>query len=214
MIQQPRVIAVPLFCGICLLLHVLISPFLRLPFAFGTEDFFIADVLKASLPLQVAPLKTGEVWRTLSYALLHGSWIHLTLNLFGLWLTGGTLERQFGWRTTLRVLLMGCAAGAVGFVVSLLLDPRLSPATTCIGASALLTACIGTLTTAFPKHHVTLWVFVLPIRLRTLWLAPTMFLILAAESLFPLFGTAYGAHLGGWLAGLLAGSLLRSQTNP
>ena len=215
MTQQPRVLAVPFFCGICLVLHVLASPFLRLPFAFGTEDFFIADLLTSTLPLQIAPLQTGEGWRTLSYALLHGSWLHLLFNLFGLWLTGNTLERQFGWATTLGVFFVGATAGAAGFVASLLLDPRLSPATTCLGASAILTACIGTLTTAFPKHHLTLWLLFIPIRVRTLWLAPALFCLFATECLFPHLGTAYGAHLGGWLAGLLIGGfLLRSRANP
>ncbi|MBQ9694349.1 MAG: rhomboid family intramembrane serine protease, partial [Kiritimatiellae bacterium] len=122
MVRQTRTIAVPVFCGLCFFLYLLTIPTLRLPLSWGVEDFFIADILHTSLPLRVAPLQTGEFWRIITYALLHGSWWHTLLNLFGLWITGNTLERVIGWRQMTLILLIGAVAGAAGMIGSLLLD--------------------------------------------------------------------------------------------
>jgi membrane associated rhomboid family serine protease len=195
---------VPLFCVLCLFVQILLLPDLRLPLPLASEDFFIADWLKATLPLTASHLQAGELWRAATYALLHGSWWHLVANLFGLWITGRTLEARIGWRKTAMLLLLGATAGAAGFMGSLLLDPRLSPHTTCIGASAILTACIGALSTYAPKADITLLIAVFPLRVRAFWLIPLMLCIFTLECLYPHFGTAYGAHFGGWLAGLLA----------
>lgn len=206
-----RPVTVPLVCGLCLVVQVLLMPELRLPLPIGAEDVFIADWLRRTFPLQVAPLHADEVWRIFSYALLHGSWGHLVLNLFGLWITGITLEKVIGRVATLFLILTGCAAGAAGFFAGLLLDPRLSAGMTCIGASAILTACIGAVTTLALGERVTLWIIAFPVRLPAALLLPLMFLIFGVECAFPQFGTAYGAHLGGWLAGLLGGLLLRKR---
>jgi membrane associated rhomboid family serine protease len=208
-----RSIAVPLFCALCLCVQIALLPDLRLPLPLAMEDFFIADWLQQKLPLTAHALQTGDLWRVISYALLHGSWWHLIANLFGLWITGRTLEMLVGLRKTCLILFMGAAAGAAGFIASLLLDPRLSPHMTCIGASAMLTACIGALSTVMPKADVTLFITVFPIRLRAFWLIPVMLLLFTLESLYPQLGTAYGAHLGGWLAGLLGGYVCQIQSN-
>lgn len=204
---------IPLLCGICLFVQLITSPNFRLPLPLGTEDVFISDWLLRAFPLQAVALQAKEIWRIFSYVLLHGSWWHLGFNLFGLWITGVTLERLLGWRKMTLLLLCGAAAGALGFLASRLLDPRLFPQLNCIGASALLTACLGVVTTLAPKETLTLWVIVFPLRIKALYLAPLLFLIFCAEAFFPEFGTAYGAHLGGWIAGLIAGLLLRPSSS-
>ncbi len=203
---------IPLLCGICLFVQLITSPNFRLPLPLGTEDLFISDWLLRAFPLQAVALQAKEIWRIFSYVLLHGSWWHLGFNLFGLWITGVTLERLLGWRK-MTLLLCGAAAGALGFLASLLLDPRLSPQLNCIGASALLTACLGVATTLAPKETLTLWLIVFPLRIKALYLAPLLLLLFCVEAFFPELGTAYGAHLGGWIAGLIAGFLLRPSSS-
>lgn len=204
---------IPLLCGICLFVQLITLPNLRLPLPLGTEDVFISDWLLRAFPLQAAALQAKEIWRIFSYVLLHGSWWHLGFNLLGLWITGITLERLLGWCQMALLLLLASAAGATGFFTSLLLDPRLSPQLNCIGASALLTACLGVATTLAPKETLTLWVIVFPLRIKALYLAPLLFLIFCAEAFFPNLGTAYGAHLGGWLIGMLIGFILHPSSS-
>lgn len=211
MTQTNRAIIVPLFCGLCFLLHLFSSPFLRLPFPIGAEDFFIADLLQTTFPLRVDTLHEGHLWTVLSYALVHGNWWHLLFNLFGLWITGRTLEQILGWKRISALFLLGCLAGAVGFLISLILDPRLAPSTTCIGASAILTASIGTITTTFAQQPVTLWIGFIPIRLKAILLLPLLLICFIIECALPSLGTAYGAHLGGWLAGLFFGLAIRKD---
>lgn len=206
---------IPLLCGVCLFVQLITAPDLRLPLPLGTEDIFISDWICHAFPLRVIALQAHELWRIFTYALLHGSWWHLGFNLFGLWMTGVTLERLLGWRKMALLLFCGAAAGALGFLTTLLLDPRLSPSLTCIGASALLTTCLGVVTTLAPKETLTLWFVALPLRLKAVTLAPLLFLIFCTEALFPNLGTAYGAHLGGWIAGLIAGCILQpSPSSP
>lgn len=204
---------IPLLCGICLFVQLITSPNFRLPLPLGAEDLFISDWMLRAFPLQAAALKAHEVWRIFTYSLLHGSWWHLGFNLFGLWITGITLERLLGWHKMLLLLLLASAAGATGFFATLLLDPRLSPQLTCIGASALLTTCLGVATTLAPKERLTLWLIVFPLRIKALYLAPLLFLIFCAEASFPNLGTAYGAHLGGWLIGMLIGFILHPSSS-
>jgi membrane associated rhomboid family serine protease len=203
-----RFSAVPLFCVLCVFVQLLFLPLFRLPLPLAWEDVFLGDWVLSAFPLRAAELKLGEVWRIFSYALVHGSWWHLLGNLLGLWITGRALEALLGWRSTALLVLMGAAAGAAGFLASLLLDPRLSPEMTCLGASAILTTLIGTATGLALRGEITLWVILLPLRLRGYWLIPLMITLFILEGTFLQIGTAYGAHLGGWLAGLLAAPLL------
>lgn len=202
-------IVVPLFCGICGLVFLLSSAPFRLPLPLGLEDFFIADSLLQHLPLRVSALQNNQFHRLFTYAFVHGSWWHLILNLFGLWFTGNTLERLLGWRITLKLLLLGSLAGAIGFLLSLLIDPRLPNALTCIGASAILTAYLGAITSFTPRSTITILIFALPIRIKALYLLPLLLILFTLETIYMPFNTAYGAHLGGWCAGLLFGLHLR-----
>lgn len=208
-----RPATIPCICGMCVVLQVLLIPDLHLPLPIGAEDIFIGDLLLHNFPLRVATLQMdgSHLYSLLTYALLHGSWMHLALNLLGLWLTGTTLERLLGWQKTLWVVLAGALAGAAGFLLSLQLDPRLPDTLSCIGASAILTSCLGTITTLFPKSQSLILFFGIPFHIKTILLVPLFLLFCVIECLFPELQTAYGAHLGGWIAGLLFGYLFRKD---
>lgn len=60
--------------------------------------------------------ENGEWWRVGSAGLAHGSWLHLTLNMWSLWVVGPWAERAWGpWRAGLIFALSsvgGCLASA------------------------------------------------------------------------------------------------------
>lgn len=174
-------------------------------------DFVWGQALNTLFALRPESMGLGAVWQALTYALLHGTGIHLLINVVGLAITGATLERLLGGWRTLTLFALGAAAGACGFLESLLLDPRLPDFGVCVGASAILTACIGTATTLAWREKVTLWVAVFPIRLRAGWLFPLFLLFSLSEMFLWPTVTAYGAHLGGWVIGLLLGVAWRNQ---
>lgn len=162
---------------------------------------------RALFALSADTLAAGALWQPLSYAFLHGSWLHLAANAFGLLVTGTALERLLGPAAFLRLALLSALSGALGFLLSLLLDPRLSPHMTCVGASGILAGCLGCAAALAPRTRLTLWVLVLPVPLRGWQLIPLLLLLLAAEAVLWPWTTAYGAHLGGFLAGLVCGAL-------
>ncbi|HRP95278.1 MAG TPA: rhomboid family intramembrane serine protease [Rhodocyclaceae bacterium] len=58
--------------------------------------------------LALWPFHAGFMpWQPVTYAVLHGSVVHLAVNLYGLWLFGGDLERLLG--------VTGTAAGIAHF---------------------------------------------------------------------------------------------------
>lgn len=158
--------------------------------------------ISAWAALKVNSVRDGALWQPITYAFCHGPWWHLVINLFVLLVTGCTLERAIGSLRMLALILLAIPAGAVGFLLSLLLDPRLFVGTACVGASALSSACFGTIALLAPREKVTLWLLFIPIPFRAGWLLPLVGLLLCSEVLYTPGLTAYGAHLGGWLLGL------------
>ncbi|GAA1826477.1 rhomboid family intramembrane serine protease [Agromyces salentinus] len=74
----------------------------------------------AFTPLAMS-LDSYEPWRALTSVLLHGSILHLLLNMYTLWLFGQLLEPMLGRGRFLALYLISGLAGAVGVV--LLADP-------------------------------------------------------------------------------------------
>lgn len=178
------------------LLFTLLCTLLWLTEAFGGPS------LSDALALQAGRMRNGAFWQPLSYALVHGPWWHVAINLFVLSVTGCTVERAIGSLRMAALILLAIPAGAVGFLLSCLLDPRLALGTACVGASALSTACFGTISLLAPREKVTLWLLFIPIPFRSGWLLPLVGLLLCSEAICAPGLTAYGAHLGGWLLGL------------
>ncbi len=158
--------------------------------------------------LSAEALREGALWQPLTYAFFHGNFTHLTLNLIALLISGAALEAFLGRERMKGLLGIGIVGGAIGFLLSLALDSRLSVEMQCIGASAVVTACLGAVTALVPREKVTLWLIVIPVPLRAWWLLPLVGGLLICEAICFPETTAYGAHLGGYLAGILYGLAL------
>ncbi len=192
---------VQLFCALCAAIGC--GQFLLkslLPFV-GAEGFLFLT-RAGDFALSAHGVASGAVWQTVSYAFFHGSFIHLTLNLVALLMTGAALEGCLGRERMKWLLLFGIVGGAIGFLGSLALDPRLPSQLLCIGASGAVTACLGAVTALVPREKVTLWLVVVPIPLRAFWLLPLLLGLFICEAIWYPATTAYGAHLGGYVAGL------------
>lgn len=55
----------------------------------------------------------GELWQLVTYAMLHGNWVHAGANVMGLWLVAGRIEWMMGWRWMLSVVVSGVLAGGL-----------------------------------------------------------------------------------------------------
>lgn len=132
----------------------------------------------------------GEGWRLVSANLLHGSPIHLALNVACLLAFGGLLERSVGTAVTVLVTAVAGVGAMLGCFVA--------GYEQALGASGIVYGLIGAL----------LWLeFNAPQELPAIWRLPRRIfvLVLVAETLalWWIPQVAHAAHLGGFVAGWL-----------
>jgi membrane associated rhomboid family serine protease len=164
---------------------------------------------------------SGKVWQVVSYAFLHGSWIHVVANTGCLLMLGTRLEYYLGSHKLLKTICFGVLGGAVAHLGFAAAGENAGPL---VGSSA---ACFGLLiliTTLSPESRM----WPLPVSGRHLGLglmAGSALLALIDPSLeLPIFSQAgqwmvrrglgswfligHACHLGGGIAGWLYGRWL------
>jgi rhomboid protease GluP len=140
----------------------------------------------------------GEWWRMLSYALLHGSPLHILFNGLALWMAGHFLESLVGRAWFLALFALGAVGGAA---MSLAVNP---PDVLTVGASGAIMALLGAAFVAsfrLPKGPRRAGIQVALVQMLVPSLLPMAFGAGASDGLH----VDYGAHLGGVLTGAAAG---------
>nr|WP_275943111.1 rhomboid family intramembrane serine protease [Pseudenhygromyxa sp. WMMC2535] len=141
----------------------------------------------------------GDWWRLLTAGLLHGSWLHLALNMSGLWVVGQWVERAWGpWR----MLLLFTLSSVGGCLASL----AWAEAPLVVGASAGIFGIAGALVVGRAWGREAIQDALEPISAARLagWLA--FWLVLGFG--LPLLGVsvlAQAGHLGGLAVGAALG---------
>lgn len=170
------------------------------------------------LGLSDAGIRQGHLWQFVTCTFLHAGWLHLVANMVLLYFAGREVEALVGVRHFLAIYFGG---GIVGSLAQWAFAPLHAPM---MGASACVLAALIAFTTILPELEITcLLFFVIPIRLKTKYLARAVvgFSLLAIlvpiavehfasgaalKSFLDLFRnntyiTAHYAHLGGCLLG-------------
>jgi membrane associated rhomboid family serine protease len=145
-------------------------------------------------------------WQLLSYGFLHGSMMHLFFNMLGLWMFGSELERLWGQRRYITMLLAGLLAAAAVQLIFTQLRGSLAPT---VGASGALFGLLLAYGMLFPNRVIMPLFPPIPMKART-------FVIVfgALELLLGLSsgdGVAHFAHLGGMLGAFLLLRYWRGQ---
>lgn len=157
--------------------------------------------------LSVAGLKQGYWWQLLSFQLLHGGWLHLFLNCWGIYVFGPPLEAVLGkGRLATLYFLSGVAGGALQILAALLSHRRFGGEV--VGASAGVFGLVAAFTQLFPDARMTvLLFFVIPLRMTANRMLTLAAVLTVVGLVFPnwLLGqhVAHAAHLGGLIAGLI-----------
>ena len=133
----------------------------------------------------------GELWRTVTVALLHsrGSLFHIGFNMYALYVFGPALERRVGSMPFAGLYVASAAAGSA--LVFLLADPN----TVAVGASGAIFGLFGS------------WLYV-SYRMRDSMAGRSQFnqlaVLLAINLALPLFipNIAWQAHVGGLIGGI------------
>ena len=105
-------------CGLCVAVWLIWLCASALPPLRGVGgDFVWARALETLFALSPGAVAQGAVWQGVTYALLHGSWAHLLVNLAGLAVTGSALERVLGARRMVALFtLLYIAVPVVGYL--------------------------------------------------------------------------------------------------
>jgi membrane associated rhomboid family serine protease len=151
----------------------------------------------------------GLVYQLLTFQFLHGSPMHLLLNMLGIYFFGRAVEQMLGSRGMLRLYL---ASGVVGGLLQIGLAfafPKVFSAGV-VGASAGVFGLIAAFATQAPDQPITMLIlFVLPVTFK----AGVFLIIEACISVAGVLGpflpyayfhsnVAHAAHLGGMLTGI------------
>jgi membrane associated rhomboid family serine protease len=96
----------------------------------------------------------GKVWQLLSYALLHGDWFHLLINLFILWFAGGRVVQMLGQRKSLEIIVAGVLVGGLLHLLSSLLRVTGYGESYLVGISGACFALLLALTTLSPHTRL------------------------------------------------------------
>ncbi|MFQ5699757.1 MAG: rhomboid family intramembrane serine protease [Myxococcota bacterium] len=154
-------------------------------------------------PISPAAFFRGMIWQPFTYMWLHAGLFHLFMNMFVLWMFGGTLESVWGSKRFLRFYLT-CGVGA-GFVILIwnsLMRMYFIPT---LGASGAIFGLLMAFSLMWPDR--TIMLLFPPMPVKAIWFIPLLFVMQ-----FALDGgrsnISYSGHLGGVL---VAAVLLRKE---
>jgi membrane associated rhomboid family serine protease len=151
----------------------------------------------------------GRVYQLLTFQFLHGSIMHLLLNMIGLYFFGRAVEQMLGSMGMLKLYLTSGGVGGILHVGLSFALPKFFNAGV-VGASAGVFGLIAAFAASAPDQPITLLVlFILPVTFK----AGVFLIIEACISLGGVLGMllpysffhsniAHAAHLGGMLTGI------------
>jgi len=146
-----------------------------------------------------------QLWRYVTFQFLHAGFLHIALNMLGLYMLGTPLELTVGSRRFLWFYLScGIVAGAAYAAMGKLLGPdNLPPNMPIIGASGGVYAIVLACAVRFPHFRLIFFLFPVPIRMAAVIIFGGMaLLILSTLAGGQVSGAFWSdvAHLGGAVA--------------
>ncbi|MBL7191204.1 rhomboid family intramembrane serine protease [bacterium] len=177
-----------------------LTPAVKYLIIFNASFFLVQEILRIDwffyLGLVPALVWKGYVWQLASYMFLHGSFMHILLNMFVLWMFGTQLESFWGTKEFLKYyFLTGIGAGLTQAVVN---SSSIIPV---IGASGSIYGLLLAYGLTFPNSVIYLY-FLLPIKAKYFVIIFGVIEFLATIN--PRGdAVAHLAHLGGMVIGLI-----------
>jgi len=138
----------------------------------------------------------SEPWRIVTSMFLHGGFLHLLLNAWGLFLFGSLVEKRAGEAEFFKIFIIAGIIGSVGYWMAY--AAGIIPNMPALGASGAIFGIIGAAAVLFPDLVIYVWFF--PMRMRE---AAILFAVLELYGTMTMTtsGIASAAHLGGLIFG-------------
>ncbi len=146
------------------------------------------------------------LWQFISYAFLHGSWMHLIGNMYFLYLFGQNVNDRLGNISYIALYLAGAVFSGIGHIL-------FSPLAPVLGASGAVAAVTGAYLVLFPKTLITVvyWFYLIgTTELSALFFIAFKLIVYdnLVEPAFAPAAVAYTAHLAGYTFGMVASFML------
>lgn len=142
-----------------------------------------------------------QYWRLLTATFLHGGFLHLTLNMLGLWQAGKQLNRLHG---NFQFLLIYLASALAGSALSLHFSAQQSVS---VGASGAVFGVLGALLVAVYQHRGQ----IPGVTSKNVMTSQGVFLAYALVQGFSKQGIDNAAHVGGLIAGCVLAWVLTEK---
>ncbi len=147
----------------------------------------------------------SQPWRFLSSIFLHGSFLHIFLNGYALFMFGSILETRVSARDYLVIFFGAGLLGGMLYYATYLLG--IIPPIPALGASGAIYGIMGAVAMILPDLQIFFFVFPMKMRYAVIfWLALTFIGAFDISS-----GVADAAHLGGLVFGIMYGWFLVRQ---
>ena len=158
------------------------------------------------LPLALWPLGASpfpEVgfapWQVVTYAFLHGSFLHLGFNMFALYMFGGAIEQVFGTRRYLAYYFVCVVSAAIAQLLVAWATGGFYPT---VGASGGVFGLLLAYGLYFPNNRVMLLFPPIPLPARVFVVVYAVLeLVMGVAGVQS--GVAHFAHLGGMVGGFI-----------
>ncbi|OON65895.1 rhomboid family protein [Hymenobacter sp. CRA2] len=160
----------------------------------GATPAYDALLRQLALPSDLPGL-LRHPWTLLTYAFTHEGFFHILFNMLNLYWFGMLVREYLGDRRLVSIYILGAFAGALFFLLSYNLLPKLQPflGVPMVGASAAVTAVIVAGATLLPDYTFNLFLFG-PVRIKYIAAAVVVISLAGVNSSNP---GGQIAHLGG-----------------
>jgi len=202
---------VPVVTGLIILINCLVF-FLELQFSEDQLQQFVNEYGFIPARLSHDP---ATWWTLFTCMFLHGGWMHLIGNMWGLFLFGDNVEDRMGSvRYLLFYLLCGIGAGLAHYFTN-----RLSEIPT-VGASGAIAGVFGAYFLLFPTARVItlIPILIFPILVEIpaviylgLWFVSQLLYGTATIGAEHVASVAFWAHVGGFIAGMVLMPVFRQR---
>lgn len=170
--------------------------------------FLYPDPARNPWVLYPEAVQQGKIWLIFTSIFQHADFMHLLMNMYGLWLFGKYTSSIMGWK---KFLLLYCVSGLAGNLVYMLFfwDKPFY----LLGASGAVFGITLAMAMLLPHAQFGFIFFPAPIK------APTLIIIYTAIEIFsqifaPGSGVAHLAHLGGFLGAYIVMKILFRNNIP
>ena len=164
----------------------------------------VAFVLFQFVPIEPFYLTEDSTYQVITYSLIHGGLLHLSLNMLGLYVFGKMVCKEIGGITFLSLYLVSI----IGSAVACLLFSSQFPV---VGASGAVFGVMAAFGVLFAKQELIL--LFPPIPMKAIYLVISYAIVEVYFSITSSVGISHVAHVGGLASGLIFATIWKLTTS-